>query len=127
VEGAGADVSADLTQRKNVRVIVDTLKPGEWLKFSDIYARMPTPRLQRDATYVLMRDMVDAKQLDRRGKPKSFEYRSGSQPVIDRRTLRKGQHMPHRGRLGFCALARLRENDPEAYRREIARDRGTRL
>lgn len=113
---------SDLTFRRTIRGILETLPDGRWMRMAAIYDRLPEPRPPKPYLSVELTAMTRAEMVMRRGESKSFEYRAGPAAVVDRRALRKGVKKEPAANLGFRELARLEQTDPEAYARIVARD-----
>jgi hypothetical protein len=111
--------------RQRIRDLTDSLPEGEWLRAGEILRRLPAPK-PHDVGIVtaVLKQMVDSEIMVRRGTRQLFEYRSGTAPIIDGRLLRKGVPQRETHHRGFAALARLERDDPEAWARETANDRG---
>lgn len=113
-----------LKVRHLIRAITDRLGlKDDPLTMTEIYDRLPEPKpSKRHGFQSMLQKMSVTGELDRvdcpdhkrsgRATTTKHAYRSGREPVADRRTLNRKPV-----RTGFMALARLRSEDPAAWAR----------
>lgn len=106
-----------MTLKQRIRYLCDGLAADQWLSLDDFRERLSDVSPKGIATY--LSKMHRDEQLKRRHCARQFEYRSGARPVV-----KKAKGAMPRERLGFMALARLEREDPAAYRKAVAADRG---
>jgi hypothetical protein len=116
-------MTAALLRRREIRALTDALPKGQWLRLPQILDGLSEPKPSRGYVAVELTNMHEAKMLKRRGTQRRYEYRSGPEPVIDRRELLKGKkRKAPGGAMGFRELARLAESDPRAFEEHTRND-----
>lgn len=106
-----------MTLKQRIRYLCDGLRAGEWLTLADFRERLGG---SGNSIATAVSQMAVRDQLKRRGNRKSYAYRSGTRPVVEKR---KGVAPKTAARLGFMALARLERTDPAAYAKAVAGNR----